>query len=544
MFGVFFKMLLLIGIFIKNKNNPMKRIFLIFSISLMASLSVVSCKKKEKELSDIEVNPEDRVIQFDSTEVAGFFTKYPDYKEFESDIRQLYKKHDYHYLWFDKSGVIEFAEAVFNQVNQIDAEGVPVKVPYKDQIDTVFYENSNKKPNANSELLVSAMYFFYAKNVYQGLDTKESKQTGWYLPREKTSFVAYLDTLMKDPTLLKKDNSEMIPQYYNLKKGLEKYREIEKKGGWGTITLEEGVKSLKPGDSSATILQVRKRLVASGDLAKDSGSNVYDEELVKAITAYEIKNNQVPDKLIGPNLIKDLNISVQDRIKTIVVNMERCRWISPNFIKGGNYIGVNIPSYKVRYVKDGKLKLESNVVVGKEMHKTVVFSGQMSYLVFSPYWNIPKSILENEIKPAISKNSNYLAEHNMEWNGNTVRQKPGPTNSLGLVKFMFPNSNNIYLHDSPAKGLYNKESRAFSHGCVRVEKAKELANAILEDDKNWNSKKIDEAMSAGKEMNYALKKKIPVFIAYFTAAADENGNVSFYEDVYKRDDRLASLLYK
>lgn len=530
--------------FIKNKISPMKKLFLNLIIALMCSLAVVSCKKKENDLSDIEVNPEDRVLQFDSTKVAGFFTKYPDYKPYEAEMRQLYKKHDYHYLWFDKNGVIEFAEAVYNQVNQIDDEGIPAKLPYKEQIDNLFNENQNKDPDVNSELLVSGMYFFYAKNVYQGLDTDKSKQTGWYLPREKMSFVAYLDTLMKDPTLLKKDVSEMIPQYYNLKKALQKYREIEKKGGWQKIALEEGVKSLKPGDSSSTILQVRKRLVASGDLSKDSGSNVYDEELVKAITAYELKNNQVPDKLIGPNLIKDLNISVQDRIKTIVVNMERCRWISPNFIKGGNYIAVNIPSYKVRYIKDGKLKLESNVVVGKELHKTVVFSGQMSYLVFSPYWNIPKSILEKEIKPGIAKNSNYLAQHNMEWNGNSVRQKPGPTNSLGLVKFMFPNSNNIYLHDSPAKGLYNKESRAFSHGCVRVEKARELANAILEDDKNWNSKKIDEAMNSGTEKNYSLKKKIPVYIAYFTAAADENGNVSFYEDVYKRDDRLASLLYK
>lgn len=521
----------------------MKRLFLNLLFAVFCITAVVSCKKKDKDLSDIKVDPDDRTIQFDSTKIAGFFTKYPEFKEFESEMKQLYKKHDYHYLWFDKGGVIEFAEAVYNQVNQIDDEGVPAKLPYKEQIDNLFTEDQNKEPEVNSELLVSGMYFFYAKNVYQGLDANKSKQTGWYLPREKMSFVAYLDTLMKDPKLLKKDDSEMIPQYYNLKKALQKYRDIEKKGGWGTITLEEGVKSLKPGDSSATILQVRKRLVASGDLVKYSGSNIYDEELVKAITAYEIKNNQVPDKLIGPNLVKDLNISVQDRIKTIVVNMERCRWISPKFIKGGNYIAVNIPSYKMRYIKDGKLKLESNVVVGKEMHKTVVFSGQMSYLVFSPYWNIPKSILEKEIKPGIAKNSNYLAQHNMEWNGNSVRQKPGPTNSLGLVKFMFPNSNNIYLHDSPAKALYNKESRAFSHGCVRVEKAKELANAILEDDKNWNASKINEAMNAGKEKNYSLKKKIPVYIAYFTAGADENGNVSFYEDVYKRDARLATLLY-
>lgn len=533
----------ILSTFIKNKISPMKKVFLNIMIAFMCSMAIISCKKKENDLSDIKVNPEDRVIQFDSTKVAGFFAKYPDYKEYESEIRELYKKHDYHYIWFDKRGVIEFAEAVFNQVNQISAEGVPAKLPYKEQIDNLFYENENKDPDVNSELLVSAMYFFYAKNVYQGLDTKDSKQTGWYLPREKTSYVAYLDTLMKDPKLLKKDESEMLPLYYNLKKGLQKYREIEKKGGWEKITMQDGVKSLKVGDSSATVLQVRKRLMASGDLKSTSESTVFDEDLANAIGAYEKRNYQNEDKLITPSLVKDLNVSVQDRIKTIVVNMERCRWISPDFIKGGNYIAVNIPSYKVRYFKDGKLRLESNVVVGKALNKTVVFSGQMSYLVFSPYWNVPKSILAKEIKPGIAKNKNYLAQHNMEWNGNSVRQKPGPTNSLGLVKFMFPNSNNIYLHDSPAKSLFNKENRAFSHGCVRVQKAKELANAILEDDKNWNASKIDKAMSAGKEQTYSLKKKIPVYIAYFTSGADENGNVSFFDDVYSRDERLASLLY-
>jgi murein L,D-transpeptidase YcbB/YkuD len=224
--------------------------------------------------------------------------------------------------------------------------------------------------------------------------------------------------------------------------------------------------------------------------------------------------------------------------------MERCRWISTDFIQGGEYIAVNIPSYKVRYIKDGKLRLESNVVVGKILNKTVVFSGKMSYLVFSPYWNIPKTILEKEIKPGIAEDPNYLEKNNMEWHNNEVRQRPGIENSLGLVKFMFPNSNNIYLHDSPAKSLFNKESRAFSHGCIRVEKAKELANAILEDDKNWNPEKISEAMNSGIEQNYGLKKKIPVYIAYFTASADENGTVSFYEDVYDRDNRLASFLYK
>jgi len=523
----------------------MKKVISIIAFSLACLLSVTSCKKKDKDLSRIDVHAEENAIHFDSTKIAGFFSKYPDFKEFQPEINELYKKHDYHYIWYDRDGLIEFAEVLFDKVNQIKSEGVQNQIPYKEQINDLFYEAKEKSdPDLSSELLISSMYFFYAKNVLHGIDPKESRETGWYLPREKGSYVSYLDTLMKDPNLLKKDDSELMPLYYNLKKGLQHYREIEKKGGWGTIEMEAGVKSLKPGDSSKTIAQVRKRLFVSGDLSKDSGKSQFDEELLQGLTSYKKRNAREMDNLITPDLIKHLNVSVQDRIKSIVVNMERCRWISTDYTKDGEYIAVNIPSYRVRYFKDGKVKLESNVVVGKEMNKTVVFSGQMSYLVFSPYWNIPKSIIEKEIKPGMAKDKNYLANHNMEWNNGKVRQKPGDKNSLGLVKFMFPNSNNIYLHDSPAKSLFNKESRAFSHGCVRVEKARDLAVAILEGDKNWTPQKIDKAMHAGKENSYALKKKIPVYIAYFTASADEEGNVSFFDDVYNRDSRLASLLYK
>ncbi|NBL64930.1 L,D-transpeptidase family protein [Flavobacterium sp. NST-5] len=515
---------------------------LIFIVSL--NTIVTSCKKKENDLSDIEMRDENKTIAFDSTKMADFFNKFPKFKEFQPDINELYKKYNHHFIWYDKDGMVEFAEALFNRTNQIGADGVVAKLPYKSEINNLFFDNRGEKPELTSELLISSMYFFYAKNVLQGVETSQSKQTGWYLPREKLNYVAYLDTLMKDPNRLNQDKTELLPMYYNLKKGLNKYQKIKKQGGWGTIILPEGIKTLKIGDSSSVIAQVRKRLFLSGDLKNNSNKNVFDKELQSAIVNYEIRNNQNADSIITKSLIEDLNVSVDDRIKTIVVNMERCRWIPVENFKKNEFIAVNIPSYRVRYIKDSKVRLESNVVVGKEMNKTVVFSGEMSYLVFSPYWNIPRSIVEKEIKPGIAKNSNYLAEHNMEYNGNNIRQKPGPRNSLGLVKFMFPNSNNIYLHDTPAKSLFNKEERALSHGCVRVEKAKELAIAILEDDKNWNENKIDQAMKSGTEKHYTLKRKIPVYIAYFTAAADENGNVSFFKDVYKRDDRLYGLIYK
>jgi len=223
--------------------------------------------------------------------------------------------------------------------------------------------------------------------------------------------------------------------------------------------------------------------------------------------------------------------------------MERCRWLSPETFLAPAYLFVNIPSYDLRLIRKGKTDFESHVVVGKMMTQTVIFAGKMSYLVFSPYWNLPKNIIEEEVKPGLEKNKNYLKTHNMEWNNGQVRQLPGKNNSLGLVKFMFPNSNEIYLHDTPSKNLFSKENRAFSHGCVRVSRARDLAITLLENDEDWNEEKIDKAMHAGKESIYKLKEKIPVHIGYFTAWVDDLGNINFYEDVYERDDRLAVLLF-
>jgi len=521
----------------------MKKLQIFTFIVFGMLLTVTSCKK----VDNTEVHDHDndsKVIPIDTTKFAAFFNKYPDYKAYQGEIGKLYQKHP-HYIWHEKKGLIEFAEVMYNRVNQIDDEGVPTKIPYKKNLDELF-ENDGRgeRPDVDSELLISSMYFFYAKNVLNGLDASKSKQTGWYLPRERTDYVAYLDTLMEDPKLLKKDTGEIFSEYYNLKKGLQKYREIEKKGGWGTVTLPEGTKSLKEGDDSPAIAQLRTRLFAEGYIKSDSKATQFDADLKEAVTLYEKNHFREFDGKVGPAIIKELNVPVAQRIKTITVNMERCRWVTPAINTQQEYIAVNVPSYRMRYVRDGKPFLISNVVVGKELNKTVVFSGQMSYLAFAPYWNIPKSILEKEIKPGIAKNPNYLANHNMEWNGNMVRQKPGGQNSLGKVKFMFPNSNNIYLHDTPAKSLFNADDRAFSHGCVRVEKARELAIAITKKDGNWTEKQVDEAMNASKESTYALKTKIPVYITYFTAWADENGNVAFFDDIYDRDGRLGDLLYK
>lgn len=503
------------------------------------SMTTVSCKKKD----GAETHTEGSSPSFDAAQISGFFEKFPEFKPFEKQVNELYEKHQHHYIWYDKEGRIDVAEVLFNRANQMKADGVLAPLPYRDKFIALFRESESKDADLTKELMISSLYFFYAKNVLEGMAPGKSKQTGWYLPRDKVSYVDYLDELMKDPDKIKKDDEELISQYYKLRKGLQRYREIQAKGGWAKITMPAGKKVFKPGESDPVIAQVRKRLFITSDLAKDSGSPVLDSELIAGIRAYEERNNRVPEDIIDVALVEHLSVPVEQRIKTIIVNMERCRWIDADVSDAPEMIAVNIPSYKLHYLKEGKPVLISNVVVGKEANKTVVFSGQMSYIVFSPYWNVPPSILEKEIKPGIEANPNYLEEHNMEWNGESVRQRPGKNNSLGLVKFMFPNSNNIYLHDTPAKSLFGKESRAFSHGCVRVEKARELAIKILEGDSKWTTSKIDAAMNAGTESSYSLKRKIPVYIAYFTAVADDNGNVGFFEDIYSRDNRLFQMLY-
>ncbi len=518
----------------------MKR-YLMFILPMLMLVMAPACKRNDGKLSE---NPEKR-IPVNPEEKEAFYKSYPEFKAYAESIDEIYDRHENQLIWYDKDGRIDFAEVLYSKARQIEQEGVPVEIPYVDRISKIFEKTDRKKPTTEEDLLITGMYFFYADKVFGGLDAETSKSTGWYLPRNELSYVDYLDRLMEEPDrIVAGDKNANIGEYYLLRKALTHYRNIEKNGGWPKMQMPEGTKNFKNGDEHAVIAQVRNRLFLEGDLKSDSKSAVYDDALQDGLDSYFKRHYRDTRTQIGADLLEELSIPVSERIKTILVNMERCRWVPVGFDLNEEYVAVNIPAYQLKYWKNGEVALESNVVVGKEMHKTVVFTEKMSYLVFSPYWNVPRSILNNEIQPALEKDPGYLEKNNMEWNGESVRQKPGPQNSLGLVKFMFPNQNNIYLHDSPAKSLFTREERAFSHGCIRVHKAKELAYEIMEGEKGWNEKRIDAAMNKGTETYHTLSRKIPVFIAYFTAWPDEEGRVSFYEDIYKRDDRLAKMLYR
>lgn len=518
----------------------MKRFASLFVvIAILIALAGESCKRQGNNAGKLGSN-----ISFDSALIAPFFKSHPVLKKYEKDLVAIYRNYNFNHIWFDRKGVVEYGNSLYSKVKDLEDEGISSVFPYQENIDGIFEDDiKNIRKNKDAELLLTCLYLFYVDKVYKGIDHKTTINIGWLLPRKAISYTVLLDSIISDRKLLTEDNQVLFIQYYKLRDVLKRYRAIEQKGGWNPIDQDPELKAYKLNDTAKAIQQIRERLFIAGDLKKDNRSNRYDAEMAAAIHKFQLRYGFKPDTLILPGHIQAMNIPIGERIKTIVVNMERCRYISPEIFNAREFIFVNIPSYEMNFLREGKTEFNSRVVVGESMTKTVIFGGKMSYIVFSPWWNLPKTIIEKEVKPGIEKDENYLELHDMEWNNGHVRQKPGKNNSLGLVKFMFPNSNDIYFHDTPAKRLFNKEVRALSHGCIRVQKARELAITILKDDKNWTPEKIDAAMNAGEESIVGLKNKIPVYIGYFTAWVDEQGEINFYNDVYERDERLAALLF-
>jgi murein L,D-transpeptidase YcbB/YkuD len=247
--------------------------------------------------------------------------------------------------------------------------------------------------------------------------------------------------------------------------------------------------------------------------------------------------------IIDKAAITKMNYPITETIKEILVNLERVRWIPPE--SHFNYILINIPEYKLYVYDKGELQFDMNVIVGKEGTGTVIFTGDLKYIVFSPYWNVPASILKKEVLPGIRRNKNYLANHNMEWNNGKVRQKPGPRNSLGLVKFLFPNRHTVYMHDTlPVRKKYFKQPvRLIGHECVRMEKPVRFAEILLAEANGWPDSRVKELWDKGNNSAVALERKIPVHMVYFTAVVEDSGKIETFADSYGLDRKLAAALF-
>ncbi|MEZ0131153.1 L,D-transpeptidase family protein, partial [Flavobacterium sp. LBUM151] len=429
-----------------------------------------------------------------------FFKRYSDLKKYKSQVLSLYKNRTPGTIWFDEDQINEFGAVLYEKAKKTN----DLVIPYQKEIDELFSSSETKLSKTDADMLLSSLYVIYVKK-----NNSDSKKKISYEEALK-DFLNY-STIEQATASTTEDVKVEYDQYYKLQDVLKKYKKLDRSNKWKTIVPEETpYKDLRPDAVSSTIAQVRTRLYLLGDLKEDSKSNVYDRELMDAVMKYKVRNGFKPNYILSEDHIKEMNVPLADKIETLKLNMERCRAISAQIASSDEYVLVNIPSYELVYVKNGKVQLTSPVFVGAPLTKTTIFNGEIDRIVFSPYWTVPQSIVNNELKSKIAADKNYLAEKNMEIVNGQVRQKPGPDNSLGLVKFMFPNPDDIYLHDTPSKTLFDFEKRTFSHGCINVKKAKELAVAMLQDYPEWTPDKIDRAMDGQKENSFKLSKKVPI----------------------------------
>lgn len=476
----------------------------------------------------------------DSTAMETFIKEQKLNDTITTGLRNFYNARNYQYAWFAGDGLTEQALAFRNLYDFTKDSGTTHKVldrrlealMAKDSLEVSASDADIRK----TELMLTWRYINYVWEEYKG---SSSRQTALehFVPAQKQVPLQMAEAVLKS-------NEAPNDDYKALKQQLKQYLAIEQKGGWTRIPVAK--KSLKKGSIDTVVVLLKKRLQATGQIPNSDSSAVFNDELVTAVKAAQTSYGLKADGVVTPVLVKELNVPVSKRIEQLLLNLERMRWMPAE--PSGELIWVNIPEFKL-YVRDGSKELfNMAVVVGKEGHSTVMFSGNLNQIVFSPYWNLPENIVKKEVLPDIEKNKNYLAENDMEITGEedgvpVIRQLPGDKNQLGKIKFLFPNSFNIYFHDTPFKDLFKQDRRAFSHGCIRLSEPVKLAEFLLTDKPEWTREKIDSAMNSKQEKYVRVKNPVPVLIYYYTAWVDDNNILQFRDDIYGHDRRLAQKLF-
>jgi murein L,D-transpeptidase YcbB/YkuD len=412
---------------------------------------------------------------------------------------------------------------------------------------------------ADFDLLCTDAFLIYGTHLFAGCLNPETIDPEWSALRADTDLAETLEKALEAGTLEETLGYLRPPQpgYIRLRRALARYQEIVAGGGWPLIP--DGP-TLRREDSGDRVMILRQRLRASGDLSPEPEEQVarFDETLEQAVTRFQRRHGLDPDGVVGPMTVKALNVPAEDRLRQLVVNMQRWCWLPHDL--GLRYILVNIADFSLDVIENGRIVLSMRVVVGKDYRRTPVFTDRMTYLVLNPTWNIPETITIQDMLPKIKRNRGYLDDEKIrifqswspdaeeidpatiDWDRASaenfpyrLRQDPGPANALGRIKFMFPNKYNVYLHDTPARQLFQLTERAFSSGCIRVEKPVDLAVYLLRDDPEWNRDTILAALEAGDERTVRLPEPIAIHLLYWTAWVDQTRTVHFRKDIYGRD---------
>lgn len=505
-----------------------------------------------------------------STEVAEVLESILQNQELDSTLLNVYKDNDFKPIWVKSQGLNRAGEAYLESLEEIVFDGLLIE-DYLSEEETKLLAavKESKDPDIHAQLDVAMSQSFLklASDLHLGRTDPATLNIEWEMERKKPT-VSYQEILLSiaDGGSFDDKLDQLRPEnklYKELREMISS-QQTDEQGEPFLVPVFEG--KIEKGDSHEAIPAIRKKLLLLKDLAEvsEAEGQVYDDRLFEAVKHFQKRHGLIDDGVIGADFVAAINYSHQDLISKILVNMERLRWL-PDFSETDkNKVIVNIPDFHLYYMQEKDTVLTSKVVVGKDYRQTPVFKAEMTYLVFSPTWTLPETILWEDAIPSIKKDVSYLAKNDMKvldlqekevnykkinWRKlegkedfpYLIRQSPGDLNPLGKVKFMFPNDHYIYIHDSPAQGLFSQDGRTFSSGCIRMEKPKEFAAILLEEAEEWDEEKISDAMNQDEEKTVHLKQAQDVWILYLTVWAD-NGQVEVREDVYDMDRKLAEAL--
>lgn len=488
-------------------------------------------------------------------------------------LPRFYSDRGFQAAWSNEAGPLSQAQSLVNAIRGADRDGLRPRDYHlstiEAQLNEIKQDLEARKPLeaekvVDLDLLLTDAFLLYASHLTSGRVNPETIQSEWFIRSREIDLVKVLQ-LSIDHNQLEGYLDALRPQhvgYGRLGFALSRYREILKRGGWPL--LPSGPKMQK-GDQNERVRVLRSRLSISGDLgveSKDSETlDFFDGSLDLAVRRFQDRHGLQTDGIVGKATLAALNVPVEDRIRQIELNMERWRWLPSNL--GERYILVNIADFELDIIEKEERVISMPVVVGRQYRSTPVFTGTMTYMELNPYWNIPPSIVKKDILPHVFKDPEYLSRQNIRvfrtWEADSpeidpksiewsqfkakhfpfkLRQEPGPLNALGRIKFMFPNKFDVYLHDTPAKDLFNRNKRSFSSGCIRVRDPIELASYLLDDSAEWNREKILSAIDSQVTQIVRIPHPVFVHILYWTAWVSEDGTVNFREDIYGRDRAL------
>ena len=539
-------------------------IFFLLAVYLSSAQAITT-----DSVSTIKVdNSLQQILQARSVKAAGIDLPSQD------TVHAFYQNRDYQFAWINPDYSINLQVAsLLGSIADAEQEGLSPLTYHQQQILPLLLQlgsilQPDKQLLIDLELLLTDAFITYASHrIYGQLDAKSQHKT-WTLEKPAIDVAGLLQQALVNENVhqVLADLTPAHSGYQQLKLALADYRKIAERGGWPFI---EPDKKLEKGVIDTRVKQLRERLRLSGDydnaIPKSSElAFLFDDSLHQAVIRFQARHGLLQDGIVGRRTIAALNVSVEARIAQLELNLERWRWLPDHL--GERYILVNIPAYEMNLYEHNKPVFHSKVIVGKKKRSTPIFSGEISHLVMSPYWNVPYKIAVKDKLPmlrrnphklkraglrAFSRSGRELSVTGINWHsvssrnfGYRLRQDPGPKNALGKVKFMFPNAHSVYLHDTSAPKLFAKTRRSFSSGCVRVEKPIALAEALLKFDKQWDRKNIVKATSRKRPKTVKLQKKVPVHLMYWTAWQDANGIVHFRDDIYKQDKPLQQALNK